>query len=494
MVVTGMGMVSGSIINRLQGSPRLTRGLLFLSWAIFVSLGILASTACFGIAFLPKEQQLNFSILDLIILIAGLKLFSVFLASLHELRMKQLFPSQPGFALNHLHWALRITPGNFELHYAWGHLLFMQGDLLGARQRYQHVLKLFPLESPAAVYLGRLELSVGNWDEACFQFGKAYRLRRGIAWNDLRENILDQVSEALPTKIRTSWTKLNFDQQQLDFLIQGRYLPASFKNVLDNYRNLMRNLSARGPIAYPLWLKAEEHAEILPVWGRNYYVSPVPEFPSRVVKITDATQIESQFQSEGLVVIDNFLAPDALEALLHFCQKSSIWHDDHKEGGYLGSYIDDGFNCPLLYQTARELKETLPSILGAWSLLQMWGYNHDSQCQGIGLHADMASVNVNFWLTPDNANLDPEHGGLLVYPLEAPAEWNFDSLNNQTEQMKAFIADKKIQPITIPYQQNRAVIFRSRYFHATDQVHFEPGFLNRRINVTLLFGRYQPEL
>jgi len=36
----------------------------------------------------------------------------------------------------------------------------------------------------------------------------------------------------------------------------------------------------------------------------------------------------------------------------------------------------------------------------------------------------------------------------------------------------------------VPYKQNRAVIFDSRLLHATD-----PGFRNRRINLTYLFGK-----
>jgi len=493
MVASGMGMVTGSILNTLHKRPLTVRVLLGLAWALFVLLAIATVVACVSIAFLSAEQQLPFSLFDLIVAIALLKLLSVALSSLHEMRMKQLMPGQPGSALNHLHWALRLTPGNPELHYAWGHLLFLQGDLQGARERYNFVLKLFPLESPASVYLGRLELSVGNWDEAGFQFGKAYRLRRGVAWNDLREAIPAQVSEATPKKIRTSWSKLHFDEQQLAFLLQGRYLPASFQVLRENYQHLMRELSARGPLVYPLQLSAQQHAPISPYLGRNVHISPVPAFPSRVVKLTEPPAIEATFLAEGCVVLDNFLAPDALEALLHFCQKSTIWHDDHKEGGYLGSYIDDGFSCPLLYQVARELKESLPAVLGAWSLLQMWGYNHDSQCQGIGLHADSAAVNVNFWLTPEDANRDPEQGGLLVYPIEAPANWDFETLNTATEKMQALIAEKGLEPIKISYRQNRAVIFRSRYFHTTDQVNFEPGYLNRRINVTLLYGRYQPE-
>jgi hypothetical protein len=41
----------------------------------------------------------------------------------------------------------------------------------------------------------------------------------------------------------------------------------------------------------------------------------------------------------------------------------------------------------------------------------------------------------------------------------------------------------------VPYRENRAVLFESRLFHRSDAPHFAPGYENRRINVTLLFGR-----
>lgn len=41
--------------------------------------------------------------------------------------------------------------------------------------------------------------------------------------------------------------------------------------------------------------------------------------------------------------------------------------------------------------------------------------------EGITVHADSASVNLNFWVTPDDANLDPSSGGLVVYPKEPPS-------------------------------------------------------------------------
>ncbi len=42
--------------------------------------------------------------------------------------------------------------------------------------------------------------------------------------------------------------------------------------------------------------------------------------------------------------------------------------------------------------------------------------------------------------------------------------------------------------MTVPYRRNRGVIFDSDLFHSTADVDFRPGYENRRINVTMLFG------
>ena len=34
----------------------------------------------------------------------------------------------------------------------------------------------------------------------------------------------------------------------------------------------------------------------------------------------------------------------------------------------------------------------------------------------------------NFWITPDEANLDPQGGGLEVWDVEAPLDWDFARL------------------------------------------------------------------
>ena len=40
----------------------------------------------------------------------------------------------------------------------------------------------------------------------------------------------------------------------------------------------------------------------------------------------------------------------------------------------------------------------------------------------------------------------------------------------------------------VPYNENRVVLFNSDLFHETDRLEFKPGYENRRINITMLFG------
>jgi len=180
-----------------------------------------------------------------------------------------------------------------------------------------------------------------------------------------------------------------------------------------------------------------------------------------------------------LVVVDDFLTPETLEKLRRFCLESTIWQKSY-EGGYLGAFPEHGFAPPLLAQVAEEMRQAYPSIIADHPLLHFWAFKYDSELRGIRKHADFAAVNVNFWITPDNANLDPAHGDFVRY-------------NAAEKDMEAFLESQKARPITIPYRCNRAVIFDSDLFHETDTFRFKQGYENQRINVTLLFGRRDPQ-
>ena len=105
------------------------------------------------------------------------------------------------------------------------------------------------------------------------------------------------------------------------------------------------------------------------------------------------------------------------------------------------------------------------------------------------MHADFAAINVNCWITPDKANLNSASGGLVVYDVEAPLDWNFKAYNANAKHIRKYLADRDSGKIVVPYGENRIVLFNSSLFHETDTMDFKLGYENRLINLTMLFGR-----
>jgi hypothetical protein len=196
----------------------------------------------------------------------------------------------------------------------------------------------------------------------------------------------------------------------------------------------------------------------------------------------------------GIVVVDNVLSAPALAAIQKVLLESTVWYQTKtlNFGGYCGAYIDDGLHDRILLDLAMELHDQLSDIFRGHSLKYLWAYKYDSNYNGIKLHADQAAVNVNLWVTPDEANLNKDSGGLVIYTAKPPSEWDFKQYNTDTE----FVRQQLLEPtgyanVTVPYKANRVVIFDSALFHQTDHFHFREGYKNRRINLTLLYGDMQ---
>ncbi len=188
-----------------------------------------------------------------------------------------------------------------------------------------------------------------------------------------------------------------------------------------------------------------------------------------------------------VAVIDNLLSDEALAALRRFCLGSTIWRTGF-DAGYLGAFPEHGFSATLLAQIAEEFRGVFSAICGMHPLKYAWAFKYDSSLPGLHIHADDAVVNVNFWITPDDANLDPENGGLLVWDVPAPRGWDFSNFHDRQPEIRDFLARHEAKALRVPYRGNRAVIFDSQLLHQTDMVRFREGYENRRINVTLLYG------
>ena len=80
--------------------------------------------------------------------------------------------------------------------------------------------------------------------------------------------------------------------------------------------------------------------------------------------------------------------------------------------------------------------DAFEKIFKDYPINHIWAFKYDSRAKneksslkGINVHADFAAVNVNFWITPKEANLNPDSGGLVVYDVESPKDWNFNTYN-----------------------------------------------------------------
>jgi tetratricopeptide (TPR) repeat protein len=295
-----------------------------------------------------------------------------------------------------------------------------------------------------------------------------------------------------------SRAKIEHDIEQFDYLA-SIYENRNFSLLASQYREILNMLPqcARTdilPIPQSIFIGMQQH------YNRYLHLESTDFSGTALSASLDTDTVEEDYfaRSPGITWIDNLLSPEALAALRRYCLESTIWFDFNHTNGYLGAEFENGFTDPLLLQICDELKIKFPKIFGAYPLMQMWAFKYDSRLHGIQLHGDVAAVNLNFWITPDEANLDEQSGGLRIWDKAAPADWSFTEFNSGTEKAQSrihqFLLDNQAREIVVPYRQNRAVVFNSDLFHATDEFQFRDGYENRRINITMLFGLRQNQI
>lgn len=204
----------------------------------------------------------------------------------------------------------------------------------------------------------------------------------------------------------------------------------------------------------------------------------------------DWKKIEQEYlDSNEVLSIDNFLTQEALEELYRYCLISKVWIREYPKS-YLGAFGYQGFISELHLKIAAELTLYMPRIFKDYRLNHLWAFKYDTKLgAGINVHADPAKVNVNFWLTPDQFNLEDGRGGLKVYTKKAKDDWDFDAYNNNAEKIYNYLNESDAKSVLVPYKRNRCVLFNSVLFHETDRIKFSDQYEGRRINMTYLFGQ-----
>ncbi len=244
----------------------------------------------------------------------------------------------------------------------------------------------------------------------------------------------------------------------------------------------------------------------------------------RQISESEMNEFLEAFERDRVIVVDNLLTDEALELAFEAAVRAPVWHEV-KPWGYLGAYPTTGLTLvhPVYLAIAKELpvvykrifdqiefnrkkkkltghnnpKYEITDEVREMGLSTLWCYKYenngtDTDRKGIGIHADDAAVNTNIWLTPDSANFDPDSGGIIVYKEVANKGWS------QLKDTRDVDVEDKLRKfwegrdnVTVPYLQNRMVLFDSERYHRTDNYHFRKGFKNKRINLTVLYG-YRP--
>jgi tetratricopeptide (TPR) repeat protein len=445
--------------------------------------------------------------------------------------------------------AIELNPTIFNSHFLLGTILLGQKKLQEAEQPLRKTIELNPNFSQAHSALGGLLGELGNLNEAEISLRKAIELQPDSANSHYNlGNTLKDLAELEEAEIYTrkaielnpdfadaqgnlgvillqkdepqlslkyfsqsaellrgqktqgsekiSKAKIDHDIEQFEYLASQGYETKKFTDLAILYKKVSTEINWTSETqSIPL---SNKHQSLLNVsYNRLVFQIEAPKSKEEVINnCLDVEKITNNYYNHefGLTYIDNFLSHKAKEALRKFLLGSTIWFDV-KPNGYIGAYLKEGLANPLIIQIAEELRKKFPKIFKHHPINQIWAYKYDSRAKnknsslrGINVHADQAAVNVNFWITPKEANLNSDSGGLIVYDVEAPKEWDFNTFNNNEQKIREELQKSKGNTKVIPYNENRAVIFNSNLFHETDNYEFKEGYENRRINVTLLFG------
>lgn len=292
-------------------------------------------------------------------------------------------------------------------------------------------------------------------------------------------------------------TKLQHDAEQYAYLRSRGLLGAEFDRTIADFQELAAGLVRSGGPDGRCAMNDALRRRIGQVYNRIVHLGSGARVRAALSQAWSRQEVEGAFrqQGSGVVVIDDFLTPEALAGVRSFALESTVWSGIRYAHGRLGAFFGDGFNCPLLLQVAEELQRALPNVITPrYPLRQIWGFKNSTDLPPeSNLHADFAAVNVNFWITPDDSNADPETGGMMIYDVDAPLGWDFQTYNGRTDIIKAFLRENGAKSLYVPYRQNRCVVFNSDLFHGTHEVRFRSGFVNHRVNVTMLYGHREQD-
>ena len=373
---------------------------------------------------------------------------------------------------------IELNPNFLEAHNNLGSIFFNIGEHQKAKDCYERAIEINPNSTVAFQNISNIFVAkLDNFEKAIHSSNKALKL-----------SLASQ-----PTKSKISFFRFKHSVEQAKYLSSKNYQIEGldeFQKMGDEILNRKENIQIKDNSDKKILLNAEETNTLMPFFKSDHVYQTKKISGSCINPNKNWLAVEEEYlnSSNQIMCIDNFLSDEALIELREFCLVSNVWNREYLNK-YLGAFSDRGFISPIHLQIATDLQQKLPKLFGPYRLNKFWAFKYDSSLgKGINIHADFATHNLNFWITPDEYNNKKNSGGLKVYDAVAPDNWSFKDYNNNSEKIYKFLKDNNANCTNIPYKFNRAVLFNSSYFHETDEIDFKDQYEGRRINNTYLFG------
>ena len=379
--------------------------------------------------------------------------------------------------------AVALDPHRLEAQLALARILLEQRRYVDAEAAARTAMALEPRDDAAPGWLGFALYNQGRLEEASDAFLLPVRRLRAPGGEG------EMPANADPTFTKMSLTKLEHDIAQLEYLLQRERIDAAKGALLDAYREFAREHASGIGRAAMMDVPADH--PIAPYYNRLLLDAPEPAIEGGALnRDLDFEAIATAFHASplGFVQLDDLLNPAALAALQRFCVEPTIWFE-MKFHSEVGSSLCNGFCCPLLLQIAAEIRRALPSIFAAHDFTTCWTYKYFQDDSDGHIHADHGAASVNLWVTPDEANLEPGTGGLIIWNKTLPRRFFRARGEEQMRVSLERIAEPDARRGYVPYRCNRAMIFRSNVLHKTERLKFRAGYADRRVSITFLYGK-----
>ncbi len=185
-------------------------------------------------------------------------------------------------------------------------------------------------------------------------------------------------------------------------------------------------------------------------------------------------------------VMDDFLTPEACTQVRQAIVENKGWSFMNWQAEEL--FIRN-FDLPAAEQIAQAMVQLVPGILANLVMVQHIAFMHQRN-NGLCPHSDTGLVTLDIWLTPDDYNLDPDTGGLLLYDVKRTSDQDIHQFNARPWCVEYYEQNTRGGNAKVGYRFNRAILFDARNFHASDRMRFaSDGAHTYRINYALLFDR-----